>query len=123
MFPADPDKYPLPYFYRDDDCDPSDLFRWTARDYTLNVALDVEDNDQATQLVVSSLTEVAPEVVQRLVFDSERGCFFAYGNLDSDLEMLRDVVASLVAEHHPHAIPGDMLCSPAAIRRWQLPEV
>jgi hypothetical protein len=115
-----PPQYPLPW-YRDQDRFPEDPDMWngwSAQDYTLSYALGVSDNVEAERVVVTELERSAPELLGRLSFDSERGCFFAHSSNEEDMVALVAVVADLVATTHPASIPGRFEDSPTYIRRW-----
>ena len=112
--------YRLP-FYDDRDCfdDPPDgVWRFTAQDYTLAYALDVDSNCEAEELVRAALDASRPDVVARVTFTSERGCFFAHTDSLADMEVLVSVVAEMVNAAHPAAVTGSLLDSPAAVRPW-----
>lgn len=112
--------YELPW-YCDRETFPDDETMWkgfTAQDYTLAYALGVDHNRQAEELVQAQLQVSAPELVSRVEFDSEMGCFFAYTKTSEDMVALAGVVASMVAQINPAAVPGDMSFSPAFIRTW-----
>lgn len=112
--------YQLPW-YCDQERFPEDPDMWggyTAQDYTLAYALDLEHNRQADELVAAAVAERDPQLADRVRFDSERGCFFAYTDTEDEMRRLVAVVAALVAERNPAAIPGDITTSPAFIRRW-----
>lgn len=110
--------YPLPW-YRDQDAFPDDPDMWrgfTAQDYTLAFALDVEDNHAAEQVVRDAVRARNGTLVHRIRFDSEAGCFFAHTDDEQDMKALIGIVAELVDRHHPDAIPGTIADSPASIR-------
>lgn len=90
---------------------------WTAQDYTLCVALGVDDNYAAQALVEEALQRSDRQLFERIRFDSEMGCFFAYADSEADIAALASAVADLVAAGpFPAAIPGGMDASPAFIR-------
>lgn len=92
---------------------------WVCRDYTLAVALGVDTAYQAEGIVRDALAATDPALGDRLVFDSEWGCFFAYASTRGDAERVARLVADLVAAGpHPSAVAGDWRCSPAAVHRW-----
>jgi hypothetical protein len=114
-------RYPLPHYRNVAEFpDEPDMWEhlWTAQDYTLSVALDVDDNYVAQHLVVDRLAQRHPGVAERVAFDSEFGCFFAHADSDADMAVLYQVIGDLVAERNPDAVPGDMWSSPGALRRW-----
>jgi hypothetical protein len=109
--------YQLPW-YRDSDRFEDDPEMWrgyTAQDYTLAYALDADDNVEAQQRVVDAVVSVNPELAERVTFDSERGCFFAYTDTEADMRALVAVIADLVAAVAPHAVPGKITDSPVYV--------
>lgn len=109
-------RYPVP-FYDDADID-VDTGEWTIQDYTLCVALDLDDNYAAQAAVAAAMS---PELAGRIRLDSEHGCFFAHGT-EADIRALAALIADLVAAGpHPAAAPGGMDASPAFIRSWRAP--
>ena len=113
--------YELPWYeYTEDDgIEPGVLPRFTAQDCTLAYALDVKDNYAAEDLVRRHLAKHHGELVSRVRFDSEMGCFFAYTDTEADMLVLVACVAELVAMVHPRAVPGTILDSPATIRDYR----
>jgi hypothetical protein len=93
---------------------------WVLRDYGLAYALGVEWNTDAEKIVEEKLAEQNQALFQRVEFDSEMGCFFAYAKSEHDAGELAVFIAGLVtAGPHPDAMPGaTMLDSPvsAALR-------
>lgn len=108
-------------WYRDVDIDPELAdgdWGWTAQDYTLAYALGVDSNLEAQQMVIDELTSAANPLLERIGFDSERGCFFAYAATEADMAALVEFIAGMVARRHPAAIPGTITDSPAYLRRF-----
>lgn len=116
-------RYPLPTYcdaelYDDNDPERATATQWTAQDYTLCHALDLEDNHAVDDLVSAALEAPgAPEgLAAKVTLDSEAGCFFAHTDTEDDMAALADLVADLVAAGpYPAAIPGDIMASPAFI--------
>jgi hypothetical protein len=86
---------------------------WTAQDYTLCEALNVNGHYEAEELVQDWLEARFPDTCARVMFNSEFGCFFADGTGEADKATLRTVVADLVAKTNPGATPGSIKDSPA----------
>lgn len=112
--------YPLPWYEdRAQFPDRPEMWRgYTAQDYTLAYALDLEDNYAAEKEVIRSLRVANKGLLRRVSFESERGCFFAHTRTSGDMEELAAHIAALVAARNPHAVPGSILDSPATIRPW-----
>jgi hypothetical protein len=112
--------YALPW-YQDQVEFPDDPDMWlgfTAQDYTLAYALDVEHNVDAQDLVEAAVRASDPALAERITWDSEMGCFFAYTHERSDMEQLVAAVAELVEQRNKDATPGTIADSPAFIRYW-----
>ncbi len=100
--------------------DPTDrlgLF-YVAQDYTLALALDLPHNRLAEDLVAKVVRTEDPALAERVRWDSEMGCFFAYTATAADMERLAGIVSELVALKYPAAVPGTIVDSPAFIRNW-----
>lgn len=112
--------YALPWYEdREQFPDHPDMWRgFTAQDYTLAYALDVADNYAAEDAVRDRLEYHDPDLVARIEFDSEMGCFFAHTKNKADMERLAWHVGCMVDACNPNAIPGTIEDSPATIRPW-----
>ena len=111
--------YPLPIIdNREEFPDDAEMheFELTAMDYTLCAALNVAGNYEAEQLVSERLHANFSGIEEKVEFDSEYGCFFAYTNDAEAMMALLEVVQGLVAERNPDAVPGTIFDSPATLR-------
>lgn len=110
--------YQLPWYDdRDRFAEPlGDRWRFTAQDYTLSVALAVENNYAAEALVRRAVEAVDPGLAERIEFESEYGCFFAHTDTRGDMEALAAIVNAMVDAVSPDAQPGTIWDSPAAFR-------
>lgn len=72
---------------------------WTVKDYDLCDALGVRSNYEAENIVISAYSENKQRTpVNRIVFDSEAGCFFAYTPTKESAEELAKFINNLVKE-------------------------
>lgn len=105
--------YPLPTF-----APQGPAGRWTAIDYTLAVALGVDDHATAGQIVADALPD---QVARRVLIHPDPLCFMASTATRADLDAVCAVVALLVAcGPHPDAIPGGADASPGFQRHGDL---
>lgn len=112
--------YALPWYDDRDllDLDPGQSSSFTAQDYTLAYALGVDENHRAEHIVRRAMELRYPSVAERITWDSELGCFFAHTSTRDDMQVLVKVVADLVSDVNPNAVPGSLMDSPAALRQW-----
>lgn len=75
----------------------ADRWRFTAQDHTLADALGVRSNHEAQRLVHAAVTAVDSVLAERIEFDSEYSCFFAYADSRADMEALAEIVGAVVA--------------------------
>jgi len=87
---------------------------FTIMDYTLGEHLGVEDgNYGAQEHIRRTLQDKEPELAERITFDSEYGCFFAYAKTREDVDALLDIVDEEIRKANPNATPGNITDSPA----------
>jgi hypothetical protein len=91
---------------------------YVAQDYTLALALDLPHNRLAEELVTKVVRAKDPALVERVHWDSEMGCFFAYTATAADMERLAGIVSEIVVLKYPDAVPGTIVDSSAFIRNW-----
>lgn len=110
-------RYEVPWYHDierlGDDSDPN---AWTIQDYTLARALGVDNNYEAEKLVADELQRTDQSLAERITFDSEHGCFFAYATSEGDITELARIINALVAAGGFEGKPGTILDSPAFLR-------
>ncbi len=69
---------------------------WVVKDFGLADALGLDSNYEAQSLVQAELAGEDATVFERVSFDSEGSCFFAYCDTESDAETVRRVIGRIL---------------------------
>lgn len=94
---------------------PNGEWKFCAQDYALADALGVASHHVAQDLVRDALVAQDATLAERIEFDSEYSCFFAYSTEQSDMAALASLVAELVATRVGVRLPGERWDPPMAL--------